>query len=641
MRCDMNAVFGSNGVRRAFFLLFILSGLACLIATSLHYTKTYPANPVTWAGWLLSMVFLLLTYFPTSREVKDWLQSLNSLLPLVFVLLAVFFVVSHLWNFSTAPWNENGIFDDAAWDIYFAKRYIFTNEPFQAAFPDGISREVIFHYYITFFFALFGYNLLTFNVSLIILGMTTFLFTTLLIHKTFNNYVVTITSAVIFNFLPLHFIQTFVGHRYAMAAPLIMASLYFLFTGFKNGSYFRVALSAILAALCTDSAVMGKHFVMSLFAAMILYLVFDYKKSFTKENRNRVIVFTLGLLITLVPLIVYVYYDASTYFRNESGLTRQFFESFGKSGPEGFKKLYVDNLISIFFGEHSGRRLSMQDYVIIPFVYYIFLIPGLVLALIKKRYEIILLALIPIVGAFVSSPYDFRVLHAVPFWIILMAFTFHELVKLQNNEKIRRYAFRHGIPIISAIVLSIGLVSSINYINSKSKNPNSVWLLPQRDLAVSRFLRDVVAGVPNPSAVMRHNELNKLDGIPEPDYETFACQARGFAITHLFLKDYDDRKIMSFCDQAPIVNLTEAEILANNKKVISSYVIGHKNLKLVWEVSDKTKKVIEAFKKFRQLGSDEVLTGQHAGNSFSLYILNIPKENIAQLQRDVKDLNIP
>lgn len=89
-----------------------------------------------------------------------------------------------------------------------------------------------------------------------------------------------------------------------------------------------------------------------------------------------------------------------------------------------------------------------------------------------------------------------------------------------------------------------------------------------------------------------------------------------------------------------MANLTDVEILAHNKKIISSYVIGQKNLKLVWEVSDKSKKIIEAFKMLRRLGSDEVLAAQREGNSFSLHILNIPKENIVQLQRNVKDINI-
>lgn len=81
-----------------------------------------------------------------------------------FVLLGLLFALTHVWNFKTAPWNQNGLFDDAAWDIYFAKTHVLSNEPFQPAYSDGIgiAREAVFHCYITAFFVLFGYNLQSF-----------------------------------------------------------------------------------------------------------------------------------------------------------------------------------------------------------------------------------------------------------------------------------------------------------------------------------------------------------------------------------------------------------------------------------------------------------------------------------------------
>ncbi len=635
MLSRLTEVFIGKINHRTFFILFVISGLSCLIATNFHYTNQYPGNPVTWIGWILSMVFLLFAFFPTSQDIKSWLLSLKSLPCLIFVLLAGFFVISHLWNFETAPWNENGVFDDAAWDIYFAKKYISSDAPFQAAYTVGIAKEVMFHYFITPFFMVFGYDLLTFNYSLIVLGLTTFIFTALLIHRIFNNYIVTITSAVIFNFFPLHFLQTFVGHRYAIAAPLIMASLYFLYTGFKNRSYFRVALSSILAALCVQGAIMGKHFVMSLIAAMILYLIFNFKKSVTKTNGKLGFVFSIGFLISLIPLIGFAYHNPQVYFGHEGGLTHRFFESFGKNGREGFMQAYVAQLSDIFFGEFTWRRGSMPDFVIIPFVYYLFLIPGFIIALLKKRFEIVILAVVPIVGAFVASAYDFRVLHAAPFWIILMAFTFNELLKLQNNESVHRYFPYKGLLIVSGVVLLVGLVPSINYIDSKSKDPNSMHMLPQIDVAVSRVLRDIVAGAPNPSTAMRRDEFNRIDGLPEPDFDTFACQEGGYAITHLFLQDYGDRKIMSFCNQSPSRNLSEEKIFSVNKKVIDDYVVGYKDLKLVWAMTDKTKRIIDTFKKYKYLGSDEMVTGEHEGRSFSLYILNISRENIGDLKQAI------
>src|SRR2546423_759205 len=193
----MIEIFGKDNLRRTFFGLFAVSAIGCAIATSLYFNHKYTGNRFLWAPWVLSIIFLLATYFPESRELKQWASSLWSrdkrFLP-VFAGLALLFIVCHVWSFKTAPWNQNGLFDDAAWDIYFARNHVFTHEHFQLAYSDGIAREAIFHYYITFFFILFGYNLLTFNASLLILGTMTFLFTALLIHRLFNNYLVTVVS---------------------------------------------------------------------------------------------------------------------------------------------------------------------------------------------------------------------------------------------------------------------------------------------------------------------------------------------------------------------------------------------------------------------------------------------------------------
>ena len=54
-----------------------------------------------------------------------------------------------------------------------------------------------------------------------------------------------------------------------------------------------------------------------------------------------------------------------------------------------------------------------------------------VLALWKKRFEIVLLATIPVLGVFVATSYENRLLLAIPFWVMLMSFTFAALLNLR------------------------------------------------------------------------------------------------------------------------------------------------------------------------------------------------------------------
>ena len=240
-------------------------------------------------------------------------------------------------------------------------------------------------------------------------------------------------------------------------------------------------------------------------------------------------------------------------------------------------------------------------------------------------------------GAFVSSAYDFRVLHAAPFWIILMAFTFHALTKVGTIPVVRRYALHVGILVVAGFVVFAGLLPSIRFLYAKSKDPYSVHLLGQHEVAVARFVRDIVAGDPHPSTERRPNEFKKLPGLPEPANDALVCDELGYAVTHLFLQDYNDRQIMSFCEQLPMLDLSETSVFANNKKVLSDYK-GSKGVVLIWESTPKAARTIEAFRKLRHLGSDKTLTAQHAGVSYSFYVLTIPKENVDRFKQELANL---
>jgi hypothetical protein len=263
----------------------------------------------------------------------------------------------------------------------------------------------------------------------------------------------------------------------------------------------------------------------------------------------------------------------------------------------------------------------------------------LVIALLKKRFEIVLLAIVPVAGAFVSSAYDFRVLHAAPFWIILMAFTFDGLTKLRAVPWLGRYAFHLVILLVAGGLVAAGLIPSIRYLYSKSKDPYSIYLLAQREVAVSRFLRDIIAGVPHPSERRKRNEFKKLTGLPEPAYDAFACTESGFAITHLFLQDYNDKRIMSFCEQAPMMTASEENVFAMNKWALTNYR-GSKDVMLIWENSAKAARTIAAFARLRHLGRDKMLGARHAGRSYPFYVLTIPKENLGRFKQELAALTL-
>ena len=77
------------------------------------------------------------------------------------------------------------------------------------------------------------------------------------------------------------------------------------------------------------------------------------------------------------------------------------------------------------------------------------------LAVWEKRFEIVLLATIPVVGAFVASAIENRLLLPIPFWMILMSFTVAWLLKLRPWPGVQIV-----VGVVAALILLDGLVPS-------------------------------------------------------------------------------------------------------------------------------------------------------------------------------------
>ena len=100
---------------------------------------------------------------------------------------------------------------------------------------------------------------------------------------------------------------------------------------------------------------------------------------------------------------------------------------------------------------------------------------------------------VPVVGAFIATAIENRLLLPIPFWVILMSSTFAWVLKL------RRWP---GLQIVSgamaALILLDGLAPSVRYIYGKTKSPFGIRYYAQEEVAVSRFLKHVVAGQEHP-----------------------------------------------------------------------------------------------------------------------------------------------
>ena len=177
--------YDSSHTRIVLLALSVISLVICVVGATAHYRKASWGDPWQPIGWLLSMLFLLAAFTASPRELAGRFKSLVNPKAAFFLFWILFFVISHLWNFRTAPWNGDALFDESGWDLWYLKSYVI-GHPYQPAwFHIVISRETLFHYYVWGFLKLFGFNILSYEAALFVIWFTTFLFTLLLVDLFF------------------------------------------------------------------------------------------------------------------------------------------------------------------------------------------------------------------------------------------------------------------------------------------------------------------------------------------------------------------------------------------------------------------------------------------------------------------------
>jgi hypothetical protein len=585
------------------------------------------------------MFFLLFGFLPGAANVATGFRSVIKPKTAFFLFWILFFVVSHLWNFSTAPWNGNGLFEDSAVDLLYLKSYVI-GHPFQAAWFHPlflISRETLFHYYVWGFLHLFGYNIVSYEAALLVLWCTAFVFMLLLVDHFFRSSIVTSMTALVFSLLPFPFIYTFVGYRYPMTICFCLASLYFLHLGFTNrpASSFYLASGGITAGLCLASSILGKQYLLALGVFALLYAGLHWKRLGQNVKWSSVSIVIYGLAAAAMPILCYIIFNREHYTYYEGTFIHRFWAALrGHPDPNDIR-YYVTQLRDCFFGV-PGPRLFVPDFLPIPLPYYLLLLPGFILAVGQRRYEVVLLATLPVAGVFISGGMlvEHRLLLAIPFWIILMGFAFAAPLRLKLPA-----AFKIPLWAVSTLILMWGLVPSVQYIYQKTQNPFTIRYFAQPDVAASRFLRNVVAGkeTPNPPRLER-DEFNRSNGVPDAAYETLICPRHAYWVLHLFLQDYDDTRILSFCDGTPTDFMTEQDIWSRNKKAILDYVPKDKDLKLIWESGPKTERIIESLRQLSDLATEASMSFSFGGRKRAFHVLNISSNNIRQLQERVRNL---
>ena len=591
----------SNIENKTLFFASIGTALIGLFISTMYYHEVWKSDHVSWVFWLSSMVMMYISL--CRRPARPFRKSLRARLAavptamwiLVGGITLVYFAV-FLMTYHSAPWNDFGLFDDAAWDIYFSKEYCFSGHPFQIIFSDDmahISRELFFHYYISIFFQLFGYNLLAFNLSLMTLGYVSVLFVGLIARRLFNCYYLAGIAALLMMFYPLFFTQIFMGHRYAIAMPLMLISVFYFLRAFQEHRRSDVALGGFFAAFCVESAIMGKHYVYALLAAALVYAVFHFKKILHRKNDSQLFLFVIGagaFVIALVPLVAYLSKHADVYMLRENSLSNEFSERLKNEGWVPLQENW-NTFWTVLTSPFTYYRQFSSGFPALPIAYMVLAIPGAVIAFFKKFYILPIMIAVNAAGNLITITYDFRVLIAAPFYILSIVFVlWFVMVRREEPKKWYPNPVRYTATALVGVVIAMGFFPAVSYFQSTVQNPNQIHHLDHSIVATSRLLQDVVLGVETPSIQRKHDEL-RPEGSPDPDYDVMAAIQLGYAVPCLYLQDFDDRELLGLFRRFPYQGKTPEDIHELFVTYLHEYTPSEKGLKIALSIHGESSEV--------------------------------------------------
>ena len=191
-----------------------------------------------------------------------------------------------------------------------------------------------------------------------------------------------------------------------------------------------------------------------------------------------------------------------------------------------------------------------------------------------------------------------------------MSFTFAGLLKLRPWPGVQIV-----VGAMAALILLDGWSHPFDTSTARPQVPFSIRHYAQHEVAVSRFLKHVVAGQEHP-VLLTWNATSSTGLKAFPILLTTHSSARMTLIQSFicFCSDYDDDKILSFCRGLPFFSvMTEQDVWNANKEAIAHLCSWPKDLKLIWERDPKTERIIRMFQSLRDLGTEDSISFSFGG----------------------------
>ncbi|MDR2751145.1 MAG: hypothetical protein LBC41_10830 [Clostridiales bacterium] len=614
-------------------ILFWCGILCSILAFGISWLYAYDKisiDRISWVFWVAGMILILIAHFDQTPgvAVKSYFRGIGRMAWIVAGIATVLYFLSHAIGFGEAPWNKLGLFDDASWEIYYALKEVTTAHQFRLGME---SRNLLFQHYIDFFMGLFGYSVISFNVSLLMLGWISALFTALCAWKLTGRGDMSVLASILVCFFPLERLSAFSGQRQVICTPLMMISLFFLISAVKDRKRGCAAASGLFAAFMVAGANLGEQYALALIIAATVALLFRRKK-----EGHLWICLAFGFLAgisTVLPVLV----RHGLQSRREIEIAA---ETLSKIGTEGLSVLGTQfaSFGKTFF-ENEGHQF-LPNYPIIPLPLVPLVAAGAIAAFWKKHFVIGLMAIVPAIIGLLGRPYDYMLRVSAPIWVLCAVFAIYLLLSSRTLES----HLRTGFLAASGVMLVAALGSSIPYISSIVKNPNSIWFLNHKEVAVAKVAQGLAMGNDDANFETRRNELYQKYDASTANRKPLAGFRVAYANARLFFFETGGDSAFSLFEGSPYVGLSQDEIRLRFKNSIESFETEEgvfqgesalKDLRLILEGGEEVAILVDAMQACQRYGRYFKASGVADGNPYVIHCLDVEAAQLEEFKEDI------
>jgi 4-amino-4-deoxy-L-arabinose transferase-like glycosyltransferase len=313
-------------------------------------------------------------------------------------------------------------------------------------------------------FKLFGFGVIQARMVSVGLGFLTVLFTYLLGFKLYNKKI-GILAALILILNPLFFMISRNARMEIAVACFMIISLYCTFLALKEsklGYYFASAFFATIALLSHPNGVIA---ILSV-ALIILVEKLDFKMLKFNIDFEEIIFFISGVLIPLIPYLVYISLDFVAF-------KGQFIGNIAASPSNPLSNILVEptRYINVFWWLAQYNGIFLAFLVLVVAV--VLTVLGLYYLSRGKKFngKFLLIVLMVNVGVFSVLVYHKFFIYIgliIPYLSIIMALTLKDKIKFKINKK----GIMSGITIVLWLMLIVGNCIFLTSFLEKTKDYN-------------------------------------------------------------------------------------------------------------------------------------------------------------------------